>query len=73
MPNDTRDMVIRLERDVKNLTETVENLTESVQILNNLLERSRGAVLVLTIIGSVIGFCLAKASMVLGWFGYALK
>lgn len=62
MSDDTRDRMIALEVEVKHLAEATAHLSEQVDVLTKVLERSRGAVLVLSGVSAVIGALASKLS-----------
>lgn len=65
--DDTRDKVIALEANLTHLTRAVEDLTAHVNELTTLLERSRGALWVITTISGIIGFVVAKVATLFPW------
>lgn len=59
--------IATLEADMKHLTAAVEKLTTQVEMLNALMERSRGVIWVFTVVSGVIGFLLTKLFSVIPW------
>ncbi|MGR7993805.1 hypothetical protein [Xanthobacter sp. ZOL 2024] len=67
---DTRDRVIRLEADLKHVSQTVEKMATQLEELHTLLQQARGArwllVGVAMLIGAAGGF-LAKLGTLFAW------
>lgn len=63
--------IAKLETNLDHLAVSVEKLTAKVDELNTLLERSRGALWMLTGFSGLVGFVAAKAAMFIPWSSLA--
>lgn len=68
-PNDTRDRLIALERDVKHLTKNIDEMSDKVDELHNLLMKARGARWFILAAAALGGFVSAKLAMFFPWMG----
>lgn len=65
---DTRDKVIKLETDMKHLTEQVDSMASKVTAMHELLVQARGLKWLIVTAAAVGGFVSAKIGAFFPWF-----
>jgi hypothetical protein len=68
---DTRDRVIKLESDLKHLTDSVESMSAKVTAMHDLLNQARGARWLILTAAAVGGFVSAKLAAFVPWLSSA--
>lgn len=64
---DTRDRVIKLESDLRHLTESVENMSAKVTAMHDLLNQAKGARWIIITAAAIGGFLSAKLAAFMPW------
>ena len=64
---DTRDRVIKLESDLKHLTDAVDVMSAKVTDMHNLLQQARGARWLILTAAALGGFVSAKLAAFMPW------
>ena len=64
---DTRDRVIKLESDLKHLTDSVESMSAKVTAMHDLLNQARGARWLILTAAALGGFVSAKLAAFMPW------
>jgi hypothetical protein len=64
---DTRDRVIKLESDLRHLTDSVEGMSAKVTAMHDLLQQARGARWLILTAAAIGGFVSAKLAPLLPW------
>jgi hypothetical protein len=64
---DTRDRVIKLESDLKHLTDSVESMSHKVTDMHDLLNQARGARWLILTAAAISGFLSAKLAAFMPW------
>jgi len=67
---DTRDRVIKLESDLKHLTDSVESMSTKVTAMHDLLQQARGARWLILTAAAVGGFVSAKLATFMPWLSF---
>ena len=67
---DTRDRVIKLERDLEHLTATVEKMAGHVEEMRNLFLQAKGARWFIITAASIGGFVAAKIGAFIPWLSF---
>lgn len=67
---DTRDRVIKLESDLKHLTDSVESMSAKVTSMHDLLNQARGARWIIIAAAAVGGFVSAKLAAFMPWLSF---
>jgi hypothetical protein len=67
---DTRDRVIKLESDMKHLTDAVEGMAVKVSAMHDLLQQARGARWLILTAAAIGGFVSAKLAPLLPWLSF---
>ena len=65
--DDTRDRLIALEVEVRQLTKMVEGMTATLDRLDNVLQQAKGAKWIVFGLAGLTGFLASKASWFFGW------
>jgi hypothetical protein len=68
---DTRDRVIKLESDLKHLTDSVESMSAKVTAMHDLLNQARGARWLILTAAAIGGFVSAKLAALVPWLSSA--
>jgi hypothetical protein len=68
---DTRDRVIKLESDLKHLTDSVESMSAKVTAMHDLLNQARGARWLILTAAAIGGFVSAKVAAFVPWLSSA--
>jgi hypothetical protein len=68
---DTRDRVIKLESDLKHLTDSVESMSTKVTAMHDLLQQARGARWLILTAAALGGFVSAKLAAFMPWLSSA--
>jgi hypothetical protein len=68
--SDTRDKVIKLERDMEHLTTTVDKMAGHVEEMRNLFIQAKGARWFIITAASLGGFLAAKVGAFLPWMSF---
>lgn len=66
--SDTRDRVIKLETDMKHLTEKVDDMAAKVSAMHDLLQQAKGVKWLIVTAAAVGGFVSAKLATFVPWF-----
>jgi hypothetical protein len=64
---DTRDRVIKLESDLKHLTDSVESMSHKVTDMHDLLNQAKGARWLILTAAAIGGFLSAKLAAFVPW------
>jgi uncharacterized protein involved in exopolysaccharide biosynthesis len=64
---DTRDRVIKLESDLRHLTDSVENMSAKVTDMHDLLNQAKGARWLILTAAAIGGFLSAKLAAFMPW------
>jgi len=67
---DTRDRVIKLESDLKHLTDSVESMSVKVTAMHDLLNQARGARWLILTAAAIGGFVSAKVAAFVPWLSF---
>jgi hypothetical protein len=67
---DTRDRVIKLESDLKHLTDSVESMSAKVTAMHDLLNQARGARWLILTAAAIGGFVSAKLAAFVPWLSF---
>jgi hypothetical protein len=67
---DTRDRVIKLESDLKHLTDSVESMSAKVTAMHDLLNQARGARWLILTAAAIGGFVAAKLAAFVPWLSF---
>jgi hypothetical protein len=67
---DTRDRVIKLESDLKHLTDSVESMSTKVTAMHDLLQQARGARWLILTAAALGGFVSAKLAAFMPWLSF---
>jgi hypothetical protein len=67
---DTRDRVIKLESDLKHLTDSVESMSTKVTAMHDLLQAARGARWIIITAAAIGGFVSAKLTTLMPWLTF---
>jgi hypothetical protein len=67
---DTRDRVIKLESDLKHLTDAVNGMSDKVTDMHNLLQQARGARWLILTAAAIGGFVSAKLATLMPWLTF---
>ena len=67
---DTRDRVIKLESDLKHLTDSVESMSTKVTAMHDLLQQARGARWLILTAAAIGGFVSAKLAAFMPWLSF---
>jgi uncharacterized protein involved in exopolysaccharide biosynthesis len=67
---DTRDRVIKLESDLKHLTDSVESMSHKVTDMHDLLNQARGARWLILTAAAIGGFVSAKVAAFVPWLSF---
>jgi len=67
---DTRDRVIKLESDLKHLTDSVESMSAKVTAMHDLLNQARGARWLILTAAALGGFISAKLAAFVPWLSF---
>mgnify|MGYP000187324216 CR=1 FL=1 len=65
--DDTRDRLIALEVEVRNLTKLVENMSVTLEKVDGVLQQATGAKWLVIVLAGVMGFFTSKATTLIGW------
>jgi hypothetical protein len=68
---DTRDRVIKLESDLKHLTDAVDGMSAKVTAMHDLLQAAKGARWIIISAAAVGGFVSAKLAAFMPWLSSA--
>jgi hypothetical protein len=64
---DTRDRVIKLESDLRHLTDSVDAMSTKVTAMHDLLQQARGARWIIITAAAIGGFVAAKVGSLIPW------
>jgi hypothetical protein len=64
---DTRDRVIKLESDLRHLTDSVEGMSAKVTAMHDLLQQAKGARWIIITAAAIGGFVAAKVGAFIPW------
>lgn len=64
---DTRDRVIKLESDLRHLTDAVDGMSAKVTDMHNLLQQAKGARWIIITAAAIGGFLSAKLAAFMPW------
>jgi hypothetical protein len=67
---DTRDRVIKLEADLRHLTDSVEGMSAKVTAMHDLLQQARGARWLILTAAAIGGFLSAKLATFMPWLSF---
>jgi len=67
---DTRDRVIKLESDLRHLTDSVENMSAKVTAMHDLLQAAKGARWLILTAAALGGFISAKLAAFMPWLTF---
>jgi hypothetical protein len=67
---DTRDRVIKLESDLRHLTDSVESMSTKVTAMHDLLQQARGARWLILTAAALGGFVSAKLAAFMPWLTF---
>jgi hypothetical protein len=67
---DTRDRVIKLESDLRHLTDAVEGMSAKVTAMHDLLNQAKGARWIIITAAAVGGFLSAKLATIMPWLSF---
>jgi hypothetical protein len=67
---DTRDRVIKLESDLRHLTDSVESMSTKVTAMHDLLQQARGARWLILTAAAIGGFVSAKLAAFVPWLSF---
>jgi hypothetical protein len=67
---DTRDRVIKLESDLRHLTDSVESMSTKVTAMHDLLQQARGARWLILTAAAIGGFVSAKLATFVPWLSF---
>jgi hypothetical protein len=67
---DTRDRVIKLESDLRHLTDSVESMSTKVTAMHDLLQQARGARWLILTAAAIGGFVSAKLATFMPWLSF---
>ena len=66
-PDDTRDKVVALERDVRNLSAQVDEMSDKVTELHDVLMQARGVRWIIVLMAGIGGFVASKLGAFIPW------
>ena len=67
---DTRDRVIKLESDLRHLTDAVEGMSAKVTAMHDLLNQAKGARWLILTAAAIGGFLSAKLAAFVPWLSF---
>jgi hypothetical protein len=67
---DTRDRVIKLESDLRHLTDAVEGMSAKVTAMHDLLNQAKGARWIIITAAAIGGFLSAKLATIMPWLSF---
>jgi hypothetical protein len=67
---DTRDRVIKLESDLRHLTDSVDSMSAKVTAMHDLLQQARGARWLILTAAAIGGFVSAKFAALIPWLSF---
>jgi len=67
---DTRDRVIKLESDLRHLTDSVDSMSAKVTAMHDLLQQARGARWLILTAAALGGFVSAKLAAFMPWLSF---
>jgi hypothetical protein len=67
---DTRDRVIKLESDLRHLTDSVESMSTKVTAMHDLLQQARGARWLILTAAAIGGFVSVKLAAFVPWLSF---